>query len=53
MNDLKKLQFTAQQGSVDYTEGGDLVLTVRMPPHAPDYSFVGEGDFETDEYFVL
>ena len=53
MNDLRSLQFTSDKGTVSTSDRGDITLKVNMPPYSAEYNFYGDGDFETDEYFVI
>lgn len=53
MKDLKLLQFSSDNGNVKVSDNGDISLKAKMPPYSAEYNFFGEGDFETDEYFVI
>lgn len=53
MNDLKLLSFTSDVGIIEKNDFDDITLKIKMPPFKADYSFFGDGGFETDEYFVI
>ena len=53
MTNLMNLRFSSDTGNVCYGDGGELTLSVKVPPYYQGYSFIGAGDFKTDEFFVI
>ena len=53
MTNLMNLRFSSDTGNVCYGDGGELTLSVKVPPYFQGYSFIGAGDFKTDEFFVI
>ena len=53
MTDLKSLNYFSDHGSVTKSENGRVTFEVNMPPFTKEYSFVGEGCFDSKGYFVI
>lgn len=53
MTDLKSLNYFSDHGSVTKSEDGRVTFEVNMPPFIKEYSFVGEGCFDSKGYFVI
>ncbi len=53
MTELKILNYSSDHGTLSHNSKGALTFTVTMPPFRQEYSFEGEGSFDSKGYFVI